>query len=220
MPLSSNTLQSPLNMPIHPPPEHPLIPLPPLSLSHRSLCSAALSLSLLRPSGLCGVVAIVPVTQYGCTSASCDEFATGRVLHKSHVLSMWNATLQDQAQAADDDISPLRYVPSSSPNPSKTVRCLGTWPEGRVHVCWCINRTPHEALARLPPTLVLTADNDPLRDEGEAFFAKVRESGVVAEHVRYNKTIHSFFGRFSTGGRDAPVYVGNWFARTCSGPVL
>lgn len=54
---------------------------------------------------------------------------------------------------------------------------------------------------------MLTADHDPLRDEGEAFYHKAKQSGVAAEHVRYNRTMHVFFGRLSTGGRDGVAHV-------------
>lgn len=84
--------------------------------------------------------------------------------------------------------------------------------------CGVSSRAPRELLSRLPSTLILTADQDPLQDEGEAFYERVLESGVAAQHVRYNKTIHLFFGRVSTGGAQSMHHVSNWFKDTCGCP--
>ncbi|MEQ1702107.1 MAG: alpha/beta hydrolase [Ilumatobacteraceae bacterium] len=60
-------------------------------------------------------------------------------------------------------------------------------------------------LAATPPALVITAEFDPLRDEGDAYATRLAALGVPTSHVRFGGMFHAFFslGDFVDDGRAA-----------------
>lgn len=54
-----------------------------------------------------------------------------------------------------------------------------------------------EDLTGLPPALIITAEHDPLRDEGELYGRRLQEAGVDATVSRYAGANHGFVANFS-----------------------
>jgi acetyl esterase/lipase len=67
-----------------------------------------------------------------------------------------------------------------------------TDPRQRMEITASPNRATAAQLAGLPPAFVLVDEVDVLRDEGEAYAAKLRAAGVPVTTVRYDGMVHDF----------------------------
>jgi acetyl esterase len=110
-------------------------------------------------------VLVYPVTDCDFDTLSYHENGTGYLLDADEMRWFFSCYTRGGSNPGDPSISPLRA------------------PDLRAH-----------ELRGLAPALVITAEYDPLRDEGEAYAAALGACGAVVELTRYEGMIHGFFG--------------------------
>ncbi len=78
-----------------------------------------------------------------------------------------------------------------------------------------------ETLAGLPPAIVLTAEYDPLCDEGLAYVERLRMDGVPVSHHHYDDMIHAFFSFVNVieRGNEAVADVGAEIRASLAAPA-
>lgn len=75
-----------------------------------------------------------------------------------------------------------------------------------------------ENLADMPPTLIVTAERDPLRDEGIAFADRLREAGVPTRYHHFQNAAHGFASSEGPNAshRELLDMTSRWLAETGS----
>jgi len=73
-------------------------------------------------------------------------------------------------------------------------------------------------LAKMPTTFIITAEYDPLCDEGEQYAQKLNSLGVPTTCIRYFGQIHAFlrYGKFLDDGYLAIAQIGDAIRRACA----
>lgn len=70
--------------------------------------------------------------------------------------------------------------------------------QGVAPTDWRLSPLLAPSHADLPPALVISAECDAIRDDGEAYAARLSEAGVPATCVRYLGMLHTFYGMRGT----------------------
>ncbi|MGH3208809.1 MAG: alpha/beta hydrolase [Trebonia sp.] len=92
-------------------------------------------------------------------------------------------------------------------------------PEGSDRRDRRISPLHEDDLTGLPPTLVVTAEYDPLRDEGEQYARAIGKAGGTADMHRYDGMIHGFFQMTGhvNAAREVQADIAAWISEKTAG---
>ncbi len=110
---------------------------------------------------------VYPVTDVNFDTGSYTDNGSGYNLERQGMIWFWEQYIADWADVADPLVAPLQLAPDF----------------------------PHAD--RLAQSFTITAEYDPLRDEGEAYAALLQDMGVASAAQRYAGMIHGFFSMAS-----------------------
>ncbi len=74
-----------------------------------------------------------------------------------------------------------------------------------------------DSLAGLPPVLLITAEYDPLCEQGEALASRYQASGVETTHTRYDGAIHGFVTFPTPMAAEAVAQISGWIRSNYGG---
>jgi acetyl esterase len=103
---------------------------------------------------------------------------------------MWPVTDATFSQASYEEYGEQRFL--TTPLMKWMWDLYTTDPKERKEYYAAPLQASVEELKGLPPALIQVAENDILRDEGEAYGRKLDEAGVTVTTVRYNGVVHDW----------------------------